>query len=94
MNSVLINQLAERFNLAVTIGDEEMLEANRNTVEQIVRNFQLQQKLQPTLSSQVNQLERDVNVYFESAYKVAFGMIDGDINLQQAAKLAADNSVM
>lgn len=33
LNSVLINQLAERFNLAVTIGDEEMLEVNRTTVE-------------------------------------------------------------
>ncbi len=92
LNSVLINQLAERFNLAVTIGDEEMLEVNRTTVEQIVANFQLQQKLQPNLASQVNTLERDINVYFESAYKVAYGMIEGDINLQQAAKLASDNS--
>lgn len=61
-------------------------------LKKIVANFRLQQKLQPNLASQVNTLERDINVYFESAYKVAYGMIEGDINLQQAAKLASDNS--
>lgn len=52
LNSVLISQLAERFNLAVTLGDEEILEMNKQTLAAIQSNFNIQITLDPSLQSE------------------------------------------
>ncbi len=92
LNVYLINQLAERFNLAVTLGDTELLESNRSTYQKIIDNLALQQQLSPSVSSQVSQLKSDIDSYFTGAFDVAYGMIEGTINLQEASKTALINN--
>ncbi|MGR5131093.1 methyl-accepting chemotaxis protein [Vibrio alfacsensis] len=92
LNVFLVNQLAERFNLAVTLGDTELLEVNRSTLQQIIANFELQQKLKPSLVGDISPLESKLNRYFEGSFKVAHGMIEGTINLQEASKSAVENN--
>ncbi|WP_252026946.1 methyl-accepting chemotaxis protein [Vibrio sp. SCSIO 43136] len=92
VNRVLIEQLAERFNLAVTIGDEELLELNRETFDQIIQNFTLQKQLLPNLTDKITPLEKGSTEYFELAYRIAQGMIDEEISLGEAGKLAAQSN--
>ncbi len=91
LNLVLLSQLTERFNLAVTLGDEELLDLNRTTLEEIVENLALQATLQPALRDQTTTLRRLLNTYFQSTYDVAFGMIDGNLDLSAAAQKADAN---
>lgn len=92
LNSVLLSQLAERFNLAVTLGDEEMLDINRDTLAEIVGNFEMQATLQPALKSQTTQLKSTLESYFNGTYDVALGMIDGELDLSEAARKAEANN--
>lgn len=92
LNVYLVNQLAERFNLAVTLGDTELLEANRSTYQKIINNFELQASLQPTLSNDIGILTDALKSYFDGSYLVAQGMIDGTISLQAAGQKAANNT--
>lgn len=92
LNVYLVNQLAERFNLAVTLGDTELLEANRSTYQKIISNFELQASLQPTLSNDIGILTDALKSYFDGSYLVAQGMIDGTISLQAAGQKAANNT--
>ncbi|POC79833.1 methyl-accepting chemotaxis protein, partial [Vibrio vulnificus] len=80
LNLVLLSQLTERFNLAVTLGDEELLDLNRTTLEEIVENLASQATLQPALREQTTTLRRLLNTYFQSTYDVALGMIDGNLD--------------
>lgn len=91
LNLVLLSQLTERFNLAVTLGDEELLDLNRTTLEEIVENLALQATLQPALREQTTTLRRLLNTYFQSTYDVALGMIDGNLDLSAAAQKADAN---
>lgn len=92
LNSVLLSQLAERFNLAVTLGDEELLEMNRVTLEEILKNFDMQATLQPVLKSQTTELSEQLKTYFQNTFQVAYGMIEGDLDLASAAKKAEANN--
>ncbi len=92
LNVFLISQLAERFNLAVTLGDTELLESNRSTYQKIVDNLDLQQKLDSKGTPQISKLKTDVDNYFNGAFDVAYGMIEGTINLQEASRKAAVNN--
>lgn len=92
LNVFLVSQLAERFNLAVTLGDTELLESNRSTYQQILSNFELQQKLQTALSNDISSMKQGLEQYFDGAFGVAEGMINGSISLQEAAKMASENT--
>ncbi len=91
LNSVMVHQLSERFNLAVTVGDEEFLEMNRETLEQIQANFELQTRLDASLSPDIESLEQQLKSYYENTYQLALGMIDGDVDLSKAAQQATQN---
>ncbi len=71
MNRVLIPQLAERFNLAVTLGDEELLAMNVTTYKAIIANFKLQSELDPSIKYSITELQRSTKAYFDSAYRIA-----------------------
>lgn len=90
MNEALLNQAAERFNLAVTIGDEELLELNQESLTSMLNSLTLIAKLNPFLNDQIQQIKTDLNRYFEIANKVAVGMIDEEISLQEAATYAKE----
>lgn len=92
MNRVLIPQLAERFNLAVTLGDEELLAMNATTYKAIIANFKLQSELDPSIKYSITELQRSTKAYFDSAYRIAKGMIDEDISLSEAGQLAKQSS--
>lgn len=92
LNSILLSQLAERFNLAVTLGDEELLELNRSTLDKINANFALQADLQPALQQQISTTEQLLESYFQNTYELALGMIDGDLDLTAAAEKAEANN--
>ncbi len=92
LNSILLSQLAERFNLAVTLGDEELLELNRSTLDKINANFALQAELQPALQQQISATEQLLESYFQNTYDLALGMIDGDLDLAKAAEKAEANN--
>ncbi len=92
LNSILLSQLAERFNLAVTLGDEELLEMNRLTLDKIHTNFALQAKLQPALQPQITAKEQVLESYFKNTYDLALGMIAGDMDLATAADKAETNN--
>ena len=94
LNSVLISQLAERFNLAVTLGDEEILEMNKQTLAAIQSNFNIQITLDPSLQSESTLLQNKTNQYFELAYQIAQGMIDGEISLSEAGRLAKESTAI
>ncbi|WP_258005525.1 methyl-accepting chemotaxis protein [Vibrio diazotrophicus] len=94
LNVYLINHLAESFNLAVTLGDTELLESNRLTYQQIINNLALQQQLSPSVSTKLSQLKLDTKSYFQGAFDVAYGMIEGTINLQEASKYAIKNNAI
>ena len=64
LNVFLVSQLAERFNLAVTLGDTELLESNRSTYQQILSNFELQQKLQTALSNDISSMKQRLRAIF------------------------------
>ncbi|MCJ8295706.1 MAG: methyl-accepting chemotaxis protein [Oceanospirillaceae bacterium] len=92
LNTVLLSQLAERFNLAVTLGDEEVLETNRQTLAEIEEKFDLQATLQPALKGQIRQLKSNLGNYFRNTYDLALGMIDGGVDLSKAARQAEANN--
>ncbi len=94
LNVFLIDQLAERFNLAVTIGDVEVLVTNKATYQQIIKNIDNQAILRPSLISSINTIKQSLKVYYIGANSVAQGMIDGSISLQDAAKKATQNTKM
>jgi methyl-accepting chemotaxis protein len=94
MNKVLISQLAERFNLAVTLGDEELLQMNAVTYKEIIANFQMQVGLDPSIKDSIIELQKNTTTYFELAHRIAKGMIDGDLALTEVGKLAKQNSDM
>jgi len=88
-NQVQLDLLAEHFNLAVTIGDEELLEANEETLKAILTAFDKQKKLLPNQSDRINLLATEINLYFNKAREIAQGMIDEEMDLNQVASLAA-----
>ncbi|KGY12283.1 chemotaxis protein [Vibrio tubiashii] len=92
LNSFLLSQLAERFNLAVTLGDEELLEMNQSTLDEIVGNLNLQAQLQPDLKTTTSALTQSLYTYYQATYNLALGMIDGDLDLATAAKQAETNN--
>ncbi|MCL9777592.1 methyl-accepting chemotaxis protein, partial [Vibrio methylphosphonaticus] len=91
LNTVILDQIAERFNLAVTLGDEELLEQNKLTFDSLLSNFKQQKLLQPSLSLSVERLEKTASKYYNGTYDVAFKMIQGTLDLSRAASLAAEN---
>ncbi|WED23254.1 methyl-accepting chemotaxis protein [Vibrio sp. JC009] len=92
LNNILIQQLAERFNLAVTIGDEELLELNRTTLEQISNNFELQSALLPALNARIEPLQQLLHSYFENAHQLAHSMINEEVSLNEAVEAGNQNN--
>ena len=92
VNEVRLNQLSERFNLAVTIGDEELLDTNAETLAEMLAGFEQQQALLPSKSDTINALSNDANNYFNKARIIAQGMIDEEISLSEVAILAAESN--
>ena len=94
MNEVLLQQINERFNLAVTLGDEDLLDLNQETLNNMLANLKLQENLMSDLKAEIESLTNDVNVYYASNHKVAYGMIEGDLDLKEVAILAPKNRQM
>lgn len=92
VNQVQLDQLSERFNLAVTIGDEELLETNIETLNTMLDAFEKQKKLLPSESNTIKSLSEDTSNYFNQARYIAQGMIDEEIDLSQVAALATKSN--
>ncbi len=92
LNSMLLTQIAERFNLAVTLGDDEMLEMNKATLEQINTNFAQLVKLEPSLEQQIADQKQQLDIYFKNTYDLALSMVYGGYDYDAAAKKAEENN--
>ncbi len=92
VNQVKLDQLSERFNLAVTIGDDELLDANAETLQQMLDAFDKQKQLLPSQNTTIDTLSKDTQDYFNKARKIAQGMIDEELNLSEVATLATDSN--
>lgn len=92
VNQVKLDQLSERFNLAVTIGDEELLDINAETLQQMLDAFSQQQRLLPSQSNTINSLSNDTTNYFNKARYIAQAMIDEEIDLSEVATLALQSN--
>ncbi|GLS90493.1 hypothetical protein GCM10007916_15600 [Psychromonas marina] len=92
LNQVQLDQLSERFNLAVTIGDDEMIDTNAETLQQMLAAFNKQKLLLPSQRHSIDILSQDTQRYFDKARNIAQGMIDGDINLSDVAILASESN--
>lgn len=89
LNTVQLDQLSERFSLAVTLGDEELLDTNAQTLNAMLAAFAEQQLLLPSESNTIEMLSRETSLYFDQARRIAQGMIDEEISLKEVASLAA-----
>jgi len=94
INKGLLDQLSERFNLAVTIGDEELLDTNAETLKQMLTAFEKQKELLPSQRDTINSLSENTNDYFNKARHIAQGMIDEEIDLNEVASLAAKSNLL
>lgn len=94
LNQVALDQISERFNLAVTLGDEELLDTNTEALNEMLAAFKQQGKLLPSQSYTTNQLSVDASKYFNKAYKIALGMIDEEIDLSKVAGLVAESNTL
>jgi methyl-accepting chemotaxis protein len=92
LNQVQLDQLSERFNLAVTIGDEELLDTNLETLKTMLSAFDTQKSLLPNQNNSINSLINLTNDYFDKAHFIAKGMIDEEIDFSQVVALAADSN--
>lgn len=92
VNQVQLEQLSERFNLAVTIGDEELIDANAETFDKMQASFETQKQLQPNLSQDIDSLSQDTQKYFNAARTIALGMINEEIDLSEVSALAAQSN--
>ncbi|MCL1051781.1 methyl-accepting chemotaxis protein [Shewanella abyssi] len=95
LNKVLMVQASERFNIAVTLGDMEYLEASYQLENQIHEGLSRLKLLQGSDSSvDIEVLDRNVKNYFSKAKLIATGIIDGSMPLSEAAGMAKNNSIL
>lgn len=93
-NLGLLKEASERFNIAVTIGEEELLAQNLQVKDAIAQNLQQILSYKPELSAKVAALRNDSNHYFSSAHQLAKSMIDGSADMSKAAGQAQENSAL
>lgn len=87
-----LEKLSENFNLAVTIGDEELLHSNVKILQSMQSDFATQKQLLPNMAYSVEALAQETLVYFKHAEQLAQGMINADINLAEVARVATQNN--
>ncbi|WP_162618047.1 hypothetical protein [Shewanella halifaxensis] len=64
LNKVLVDQASERFNIAVTIGDKELLDVNREVESQIYLGLDELQRLLPKEQGRgLNALDKKIRVF-------------------------------
>lgn len=87
MNTVQLNQIAEGFNLAVAIGDEDLVDANEQTLKTMLQGFDKQKQLLPAQGATLDSLYADTRTYFNKARYVTEVIIDEDMAPEQIAML-------
>ncbi|MGR5093730.1 methyl-accepting chemotaxis protein [Vibrio maritimus] len=92
LNIITMKQISERFNLSVTIGDEELLLVNENAFKNLLVSLDEQSRLDPQLAQSIANIKQQAQVYYSGTYDVANKMIDFSIELSQASALAAQNN--
>lgn len=91
LNKTLLKEAYERFNTAVMLGDIDTLDANQSVAKQINDNLSLIAGFHPLQKEALDTLEDKVNLYFNNAFSLASGIIDGTADLSKAASLAEVN---
>ena len=91
-NKVQLDILSENFNLAVTLGDEELLDANEQVLSSILAAFENQKKLLPSQGNSLDKLHDETTLYFNQAREIAQTMIDGDADFSEIAQLATTSN--
>ena len=92
VNQVQLKQLYEGFNLAVAIGDEEVLYANKQTLNAMLAGFEEQKLLLPSQRNNIDSLADKTNLYFSKAHNVAQLTIDEDLAPNELAPLAMQST--
>lgn len=91
-NLALLKEAFERFNVAVTLGDDELLTNNLKVKSQITSNLQSLLSHKPELSSQIASLNNKISQYFTHADTLAKTMINGNADMTKAAADAQRNN--
>jgi len=91
-NDVQLQRMAEQFNTAVTIGEEEALDTAKEIEQLILANLNQQSKLLPDLKTQFASTATQVSSYHARASDLARSMIEGTIDISQMQSQAAEAS--
>lgn len=91
-NLSLLNEAFERFNVAVTLGDDELLDNNNSVRQEITNNLKRLLVLQPEQEPRINQLNNQVVQYFSAASNLAKSIIAGGVDLAGATPIAQQNN--
>ncbi|WP_278183079.1 methyl-accepting chemotaxis protein [Vibrio misgurnus] len=91
-NLSLLKEAFERFNIAVTLGDDELLEINDAVRLEIINNLKQLESMQPEYAATVIQLSRQTGQYFSAAANLARSIIDGGVDLTNATATAQQNN--
>ncbi|MGL5392899.1 MAG: HAMP domain-containing protein, partial [Shewanella sp.] len=91
-NLALLKEAFERFNVAVTLGDEELLANNLKVKSQINSNLQALVSHKPELQNKIQGLSNNITQYFTNADTLAKTMIHGNADMAKAAAQAQRNN--
>lgn len=93
-NQSLMQQASERFNMAVTTGDQDVLQEGQRALTQINDNLDRLRMLLPADKTMLETLKGRVTTYFQQANRLAIGMINGNIDFAVAASDAQENNAL
>ncbi|MEH6344737.1 MAG: methyl-accepting chemotaxis protein [Bermanella sp.] len=82
-NVVRINRTEELLNAAVSTGETESLSTARSTFEELINKINEQKKLWPEMVDTLEEVEKQVKVYFSVAWKLSEGMVEGGLDPAQ-----------
>ena len=92
VSEMQLNQLSESFSLAVAIGDDSLLDANEQTLQAMLGDFEKQKILLPEQSGKISSLSEETQFYFQKARHVAQELMDESLSSKELASLAAESN--
>ena len=86
-NTGYLTRMEESFATAVSIGETDPLEQSAELEQLIIAGLKTQSEKFPEKSSQITTIIDDVKNYNALSYQIAFGMIEGTIDMNDVSRL-------
>ncbi|AFU97825.1 methyl-accepting chemotaxis protein [Simiduia agarivorans] len=87
-NIVTLDRMNETMSTAASTGEEDMLNSAKRMGANLTENLNRARQLQPERTTEVNQLESQLNTYLEISYGLTASMIDGTVDFSKLAEIA------